>query len=80
MVQRLDALVLSPDPSRGNHDEVRVPLKEFIWTPAIVVMDSVGVLDLKVSNDDRTPHTMLAPSMEGRRLVHLSDPRRHAVG
>jgi PQQ system protein len=60
------------------HDEVRVPPNEFIWTPAIVVMDSAGELDLKVSNDDQTLHMMLAPSMEGRRLVHL--PAHRAGG
>lgn len=75
MVARLFAHGGLSHAKRGSdgvyHDEVRVPPNQFIWTPAIVVMDSAGELDLKVSNDDQTLHMMLAPSMEGRKLVQL---------
>lgn len=75
MVARLFAHGGLSHAKRGSdgvfRQEVRVPPNQFIWTPAIVVMDSAGELDLKVSNDDQTLHMMLAPSMEGRELVKL---------
>lgn len=52
-------------------DEIFVPLNEFIWQPAIIVMERGGLLELTFSNGDQTFHRALLPSNGGRKLLDI---------
>lgn len=75
MVARLFAHGGLSHAERGSdgiyRDEVYVPKNEFIWQPAIIVMERGGELELKFSNGDQTFHMALMPSHGGRKLLEL---------
>lgn len=52
-------------------DEIIVPANEFIWRPAIIVMEKPGDLELQFSNNDQTPHAAFMPSEGDRQLLVL---------
>ena len=47
---------------------VRVPKHEYIWQPAIIVMERGGSLELDFANEDQTFHMAFLPS-NGERVV-----------
>ena len=53
------------------HDEIRVPKHEYIWRPAIIVMERGGELELDFANEDETLHIAFVPSNDNRRVVEL---------
>jgi PQQ system protein len=53
-------------------DEIRVPEGQFIWKPAIIVMERGGTLELDISNDDPySHHAALLPSNGDRQSIVL---------
>ena len=52
-------------------DKIRVPENQFIWQPAIIVMERGGELELEFSNDDQTFHTAFMPSNGARETLLL---------
>lgn len=60
-------------------DEVRVPRHEYIWRPAIIVMERGGELELDFANEDDAFHIALMPSNGNRRLVELPVRQRGRV-
>ena len=52
-------------------DEILVPKNEFIWQPAVIVMEEGGELELTFSNGDQTFHRALMPSHGGQQLLDL---------
>lgn len=77
---------------RVLRDVVRVPEDEFIWKPAVIVMDAPGTLVLEFQNQDRhehaayLPHTadrqnlFLPPHSAGRATVRLDHPGLYWFG
>src|SRR5688500_11742941 len=53
------------------HDEIRVPKHEYIWRPAIIVMERGGELELDIANEDEAFHIAFLPSNDNRRVVEL---------
>src|SRR5688572_13964263 len=52
-------------------DEIRVPKHQYIWQPAIIVMERGGELELDFANEDQTLHIAFLPSNGNRRVVEL---------
>jgi PQQ system protein len=52
-------------------DEIMVPENEFIWRPAIIVMERAGELELQFSNNDQNLHAAFLPSEGDRQSVML---------
>jgi PQQ system protein len=52
-------------------DRVRVPKDEYIWQPAIVVMERAGELELEFHNDDESAHIAFLPSVGERQTLML---------
>src|SRR5688572_22902443 len=52
-------------------DEIRVPKHEYIWRPAIIVMERGGQLELDIANEDEVLHIAFLPSNGNRQLVEL---------
>lgn len=52
-------------------DEIAVPENEFIWRPAIVVMERPGDLELQFSNNDQNFHIAYMPSEGDRQVLPL---------
>ncbi len=52
-------------------DEIRVPKHEYIWRPAIIVLDRGGELELDIANEDEVFHIAFLPSNGNRQLVEL---------
>lgn len=52
-------------------DEIRVPRHEYIWRPAIIVMERGGELELDIANEDEVVHIAFLPSNGNRQLVEL---------
>ena len=52
-------------------DEIRVPKHEYIWRPAIIVMERGGELELDIANEDEAFHIAFLPSNGNRRIVEL---------
>lgn len=52
-------------------DEIRVPPNEYMWYPAIIVMDRVGELELDFQNDDQGTHIAFLPSDGEREVLQL---------
>lgn len=52
-------------------DKIRVPQNQFIWQPAIIVMERGGELELEFSNDDQTLHAAFMPSNGARQTLLL---------
>src|SRR5687767_9911671 len=44
-------------------DQIRVPKNEYIWQPAVIVMERGGELELEFSNDDQNFHIAFLPSV-----------------
>jgi PQQ system protein len=59
-------------PDGRLHAEVRIPPREFIWQPSIIVMPHGGDLDLDLVNDDPwDPHCALLPSNGDKQWIWL---------
>jgi PQQ system protein len=52
-------------------DEIRVPKHQYIWQPAIIVMERGGELELDIANEDEAFHIAFLPSNDNRRVVEL---------
>jgi PQQ system protein len=52
-------------------DRVYVPKNQYIWYPAIVVMERGGDLELEFSNDDVVTHAAFVPSDGDRQVLLL---------
>lgn len=52
-------------------DRIRIPVNEFIWKPAIVVMPRGGVLELDVTNEDHNHHMIFMPDESERQVLDL---------
>src|SRR5688500_4403037 len=57
-------------------DEIRVPKHEYIWRPAIIVMERGGELELDIANQDEAFHIAFLPSNGNRRVVELPMQQR----
>jgi PQQ system protein len=56
----------------GNfRDAVAVPENQYIWRPAIIVMQRPGRLELDFSNDDNVHHMAFLPSETERQVLDL---------
>ena len=60
-------------------DRVRIPVNEYIWKPAIIVMPRGGVLELDVSNDDAQHHMVFMPHNGDRQVLDLPAKTRGVV-
>ncbi len=58
-------------------DVIRIPEDEFIWKPAIIVMDGPGVIELEFQNEDRHNHAAYLPHDADRQNLALP---RHSAG
>jgi PQQ system protein len=57
-------------------DEIEIPSGEFIWDPAVIVMQNPGELELTITNHDEfSHHAALLPSNGDRQLMML--PMQH---
>jgi PQQ system protein len=52
-------------------DQIRVPKNEYIWQPAVIVMERGGELELEFSNDDQNLHIAFLPSVGERQVLEL---------
>src|SRR5687768_2938086 len=50
-------------------DEIRVPRHEYVWRPAIIVMERGGELELDIANQDEVLHIAFLPSNGNRQVV-----------
>ena len=53
-------------------DKMHIPVNEYIWKPAIVIMLQVGTLELDVTNDDHHHHMIYMLHNGEREVVDLS--------
>lgn len=60
-------------------DEIRIPVNEYIWKPAIIVMPQGGTLELDVSNDDHNHHMVYMPHNGERKVLDLPAHTRGVV-
>lgn len=60
-------------------DEIRVPKHEYIWQPAIIVMERGGVLEIDFANEDDSFHVAFMPSNDNRRVLELPMRQRGKV-
>lgn len=60
-------------------DEIRIPVNEYIWKPAIVVMPQGGTLELDVTNEDHQHHMVYIPSSGEREVLDLPARTRGIV-
>ena len=60
-------------------DHITVPLNEFIWKPAVVVMERPGALELDVTNEDQAHHIAFVPSDGERQVLDLPARTRGRV-
>jgi PQQ system protein len=52
-------------------DKIRVPKNEYIWEPAVIVMDHAGELELEFQNEDQNYHIAFLPSVGERQVLEL---------
>ena len=52
-------------------DRIWVPKDQYIWYPAVIVMEQGGELELEFSNDDVVTHAALVPSDGDRKVMML---------
>ena len=52
-------------------DKIRVPKGEYIWHPAIIVMERGGELELEFQNEDQDYHIAFLPSVGERQVLEL---------
>ena len=60
-------------------DHITVPLNEFIWKPAVIVMERGGTLELDVTNQDQAHHMAFVPSDGERQVLDLPPKTRGRV-
>ena len=60
-------------------DQIRIPLDQYIWKPAVIVMKSGGELELDFANEDAVFHIALMPSNDDRRVLELPVRKRGTV-
>jgi PQQ system protein len=58
-------------------DRIRIPEDEFIWKPAVIVMERPGVLELEFQNEDRHLHAAYLPHQADRQNMMLPE---HTAG
>jgi PQQ system protein len=59
------------DGSGVMRDEIVVPENEFIWRPAVIVMEQPGDLELQFANQDQNFHVAYMPSEGDRQVLPL---------
>lgn len=60
-------------------DRIRIPVNEYIWKPAIIVMPRGGVLELDVTNEDHNHHMVFMPDNGERQVLDLPAQSRGIV-
>lgn len=60
-------------------DRIRIPVNEYIWKPAIAVMERGGVLELDVTNEDHNHHMVFMPHNGDRQVLDLPAQTRGIV-
>lgn len=60
-------------------DQIRIPVNEYIWKPAIIVMPQGGVLELDVTNEDHNHHMVFMPDNGERAVLDLPAHTRGIV-
>jgi PQQ system protein len=65
----LSRATLGPD--NVMRDEISVPENQYIWKPAIIVMQQPGRLELDISNADQNHHIAFMPSDGERQVLDL---------
>lgn len=58
---------------------VRVPKDEYLWYPAIIVMQQPGVLELDITNEDHRIHAAMMQSSGSRQLLRLPAATRGLI-
>ena len=58
-------------------DVIRIPENEFIWKPAVIVMDRPGELELEFQNEDTHLHAAYLPHFADRQNLMLPE---HSAG
>ena len=56
-------------------DRIRVPPHQYIWEPAIIVMEHAGELELEFQNNDQSYHIAFLPGVGGRDVLELPQQR-----
>jgi PQQ system protein len=56
--------------------QVRIPLDELVWEPAVIVMPHAGDLELELLNDDQNTHCALLPSNGDSQFIWLPNNSR----
>jgi PQQ system protein len=69
----------SPGEDGVMRSRVRVPQDEFLWYPAIIVMQQPGALELDVTNEDHRIHAVNIQSNGSRQLLRLPAATRGVV-
>jgi PQQ system protein len=52
-------------------DRIAIPENQFIWKPAIIVMERAGELELEFQNEDQNFHVAFMPSDGERQVLEL---------
>jgi PQQ system protein len=60
-------------------DRIRVPKDEYLWYPAVIIMQRPGTLELDITNEDHRVHAMNIQSNDGRQLLRLPTATRGVV-
>jgi PQQ system protein len=60
-------------------DRIHIPVNEYIWKPAIIVMPRGGILELDVTNQDHNHHMVLMPANGERQVLDLPAATRGVV-
>jgi len=66
-------------PDGVMRDTIRIPVNEYIWKPAIIVMQQGGVLELDVTNEDHNHHMVFMPHNGERQVLDLPAHSRGVV-
>jgi len=59
--------------------DISIPVDEFIWKPAIIVMPQGGELELDITNQDGNHHMALMPSDGERQVLDLPPHTRGRI-
>jgi PQQ system protein len=60
-------------------DQIHIPVNEYIWKPAIVVMPQGGTLELDFTNEDHQHHMVYMPHNSEREVLDLPANTRGIV-
>lgn len=60
-------------------DRIRIPVNEYTWKPAIIVMPRGGVFELDVTNEDHHHHMVFMPDNGERQVLDLPAQTRGGV-